>query len=386
MVVILVQRFDQNKNATSITYKSYGETSVDKYPTFSICLEGTRMRWYNPMNIFKAFSLSPFQYEEMLKGNDAYQYQYIYASKLFRKTLTNGISNVANESSFDYNSFNLHVSDILVQVSFESETSKYEMSYGNEPKMGPVKEPPFVITYQTPDMICFTRSQKNYFSEHRMRDSLLLKNITNMAPYINSQMKVFIHYPGQLMRSLDRPRYATLFSEYRVDKSLEFRLSQGTVLRKRPDSNEGCNMEIENYDRYLQAAISSDVGCIPSYWLEQLKNLQNLQVCTSPKQLAVIYEKTTNLKDTLEDPNYHKPCQEMFNSVAWNFINKKGNTGRRKERAIDFVYIDKYYEEIEYSKDFGSESFISNLGGFIGIFLGYSMMQLPELLGIFHEY
>ena len=46
----------------------------------------------------------------------------------------------------------------------------------------------------------------------------------------------------------------------------------------------------------------------------------------------------------------------------------------------------KYYEEIEYSKDFGSESFISNLGGFIGIFLGYSMMQLPELLGIFHEY
>ena len=153
MVVVLVQRFDKNKNATSITYKSYGETSVDKYPTFSICLEGTRMRWYNPTNIFKAFSLSPFQYEEMLKGNDAYRYQYIYASKLFRKTLTNGISNVANESSFEYSSFNLHVSDILVQVSFESETSKYEMSYGNEPKMGPVKEPPFDITYQTPVMI-----------------------------------------------------------------------------------------------------------------------------------------------------------------------------------------------------------------------------------------
>ena len=43
-------------------------------------------------------------------------------------------------------------------------------------------------------------------------------------------------------------------------------------------------------------------------------------------------------------------------------------------------YDETMYEEIEYSKDFGVESFISNVGGFVGIFLGYSMMQFPELL------
>ena len=42
--------------------------------------------------------------------------------------------------------------------------------------------------------------------------------------------------------------------------------------------------------------------------------------------------------------------------------------------------MDKYYEEITEIKDFGFEDFISGLGGFIGIFLGYSLMQIPELL------
>ena len=31
--------------------------------------------------------------------------------------------------------------------------------------------------------------------------------------------------------------------------------------------------------------------------------------------------------------------------------------------------------------DFDLETFISNIGGFVGIFLGYSMMQFPQLLG-----
>ena len=45
---------------------------------------------------------------------------------------------------------------------------------------------------------------------------------------------------------------------------------------------------------------------------------------------------------------------------------------------MKFIYEDTYFQEITYTKSFGLESFISNVGGFIGIFLGYSIMQLPE--------
>ena len=48
---------------------------------------------------------------------------------------------------------------------------------------------------------------------------------------------------------------------------------------------------------------------------------------------------------------------------------------------LKIEYLDKYYEEIKEIKEFGFEDFISGMGGFIGIFLGYSMMQIPQLIG-----
>ena len=44
--------------------------------------------------------------------------------------------------------------------------------------------------------------------------------------------------------------------------------------------------------------------------------------------------------------------------------------------------LEKYYEEIKQVEDFGFQDFVSNVGGFFGIFVGYSMMQIPELLGM----
>ncbi len=48
--------------------------------------------------------------------------------------------------------------------------------------------------------------------------------------------------------------------------------------------------------------------------------------------------------------------------------------------------MEKYYQEIEYVQDFGFESFWSGVGGFVGIFLGYSLMQFPEFLGKVNVY
>ena len=42
--------------------------------------------------------------------------------------------------------------------------------------------------------------------------------------------------------------------------------------------------------------------------------------------------------------------------------------------------MDDSYQEIENVQDFNFESFFSSLGGFVGIFLGYSLLQVPDLL------
>ena len=50
------------------------------------------------------------------------------------------------------------------------------------------------------------------------------------------------------------------------------------------------------------------------------------------------------------------------------------------------MLVQKYYQEIEFVKDFGFESFWSGIGGFVGIFLGFSMMQFPEALEFLYDF
>ena len=77
------------------------------------------------------------------------------------------------------------------------------------------------------------------------------------------------------------------------------------------------------------------------------------------------------------------PCLNMFSSAVWNEEGRDDLKICEKCTYLKIVYLDRSYEEITEIKGFGFEDFISGLGGFIGIFLGCSMMQIPQLLGIF---
>ena len=52
------------------------------------------------------------------------------------------------------------------------------------------------------------------------------------------------------------------------------------------------------------------------------------------------------------------------------------------DARIQFIYTETNYQEIKNTMGFNLESFVSGIGGFVGIFLGYSTLQLPELLEI----
>ena len=73
-----------------------------------------------------------------------------------------------------------------------------------------------------------------------------------------------------------------------------------------------------------------------------------------------------------------QPCDKM--SISSSI--EKGNTEAKfigRLLVLRFSYLNEEYQEIVNSKDFGLQSFWSNIGGFIGIFLGYSLLQTPDL-------
>ena len=72
---------------------------------------------------------------------------------------------------------------------------------------------------------------------------------------------------------------------------------------------------------------------------------------------------------------YDQPCNYMKVSVG----------ALQQPYYLDYIlmelaYMDESYQEFINAREFGLESFWAGVGGFVGMFLGYSFLQIPETL------
>ena len=133
---------------------------------------------------------------------------------------------------------------------------------------------------------------------------------------------------------------------------------------------------------HLVNYVIKQIKCIPPYWKDYAKEAIGFDECTSPKMLQIAYDYTKRWKDVMQNAKLSPPCIDMYNIAGWNWVDDEESKNSEDIR-ITFTYQEHHYQEIEYLPDFDLETFISNVGGFVGIFLGYSLMQFPELLGEF---
>ena len=387
-VLLFSGQYSENNDAISITMKKFNEHQNDKYPTFSLCFEGDKFHWYRDEEIFKAYSLNATQYTKMLKGETALMSKFNEDSKLYKK------ESVFIEDGYqpNFETFHLQLTDLLLELEYVSENSHNDVYIRNEIHSNESFEPHMYLSYQTPDTICFTRNEQDMPNIVRKHDLITL-NSTFVGNHMfnDTVIQIFIHYPGQLMQSLDKPKYTASFSYFvstlKGVKSdhpniLELKISQERKLKKRPDSHRPCNKDIDNHDRHLQLKLIERLGCIPSYWMGIFWNDTNFDECTSPKTLRYAFNNISSVKNILEWND--QPCDEMI-LLSIDSVNNNPST-LPEDIAIGFHYSEKMYEEIEYTKAIGFENWLSNVGGFVGIFLGFSMMQFPEALEFLYDF
>ena len=92
-------------------------------------------------------------------------------------------------------------------------------------------------------------------------------------------------------------------------------------------------------------------------------------------QLKNAYKHVSNIEETLS--KFPESCTEMTIVSSIQF----GSTTieLHKRRFEIFVnYLTESYQEIANKKDFSGEALWSGVGGLVGIFLGYSFMQIPD--------
>ena len=378
----------ENRDSSSVGYKIFNKSPLDTYPTFSLCFHGADFRWYHGDGLFDSIGMNPKEYVQILKGKTGSKYDYVYDSGLFRKIPLI----FENISSTHVDQFGLNLSNILVRFEFRQHDIVSDKQYGNEEERKIFElffalktfsaetldvEQAFYIGFQSADTVCFTRASHYQQDILRSDDILTLnRNVINNKKYRNIKMGIMIHYPGQLWRSVDNPRFYTRLGDRPWnDRTLELKISNVVTERKRSDSNIPCNPKITNEDTYLLHRIIKRTGCIPPYLISLFTNIDGFAECRKSHQLAEFNNYIEGYKGILH--SYIPPCVDMKMIVLSN----QDNFGPRdNETIIKVIYTEISYQEIENKQEFSFESFFSGVGGFIGIFLGYSLHQLPDLL------
>ena len=146
-------------------------------------------------------------------------------------------------------------------------------------------------------------------------------------------------------------------------------------MRGRADSNDACSIDVVDDDVRIQKKIMDLLGCRPVYWRHTPISGLSFTECNSQQDLDLAYQYTKKYEDMmlLLDP----PCVSM-NTIV---ITKLERTEYWENIApLKFQYRERHYQKIENLQDFGFESFLSGIGGYVGIFLGYSILQFPELI------
>ena len=364
----LIHRWVQNNDASSIGFKQYNDQEQDIYPTYSFCFHSSgngALFTYFEMKLMTKLLLRPSDFELVLKGE-----------KIFDNF---GYTDFQNISDVRFEEYTVKLEEIVKRLEFLT-TSGHDYDYDNSEGHGNVtgsnKEWPFYTSHIDPTTICFTRKSTYVRTLIRKSDAVLfsLEKMKEWNRYL--YFNVYAHHPGQLTRVFDKPIFSTVQDVINKENNhLIFSISQVSVLRKRPNANFPCDPKLQDDERKFKEVVMERIGCTPNYW-DMILDISSLpDKCTRPSQLMSVYDDIKSFKQLLN--TYKPPCNDMRIVTSL----QRQTYFYDSYMYVEFKYMDENYQEIINHRDFTVSSFFSNTGGFVGMILGYSLLQAPDEIG-----
>ena len=363
-VVMQVLRFIRNEDTSTIIYKPFNKSPKDKYPTFSLCFSSTP--WNSLQYIF----------DKDLVGNhaiDSYEWNMLMKGYAIKRKHWNTTLHRMDFFGIYPQHYTLSMEPFLkpfLNTAIKLEAKNETKEFGQYKKQN--ESWPFYVSYTDPDKICYTRRTESKAGLIQKNDMIWLS-----VEYFKASkvfLNIHLHHTGQLTRSFGTPDYKLYGME--VDNSnakATLKVGHVSVLRRRKNSNVPCDEYLIDDDKRFRDEVAKQVGCIPDYWKSIVPWNNNVKICTAPDELSKIFHLLQNKEGVLS--SYKQPCDYM----------KVGVAGSQQPYfhgyiLIDIAYLYEDYQEVINLREFGFGSFGSGVGGFVGMFLGYSFLQIPDSL------
>ena len=172
--------------------------------------------------------------------------------------------------------------------------------------------------------------------------------------------------------------------EDRTNKSKNFdmiyTIKHIEVLKRRFKTDKPCNYDWRKDEDVVMREIMKSVGCKPPHW----KLNSTLMPCSSRLQM-----KQFKWPSYSELENILPPCQVIekiqVDYTEMDALTNNGVSYTKKEEIgwfrINLYFPETSYKEISQTQAYDFESFVGNAGGYLGLFLGYSLACIPKWIG-----
>ena len=129
----------------------------------------------------------------------------------------------------------------------------------------------------------------------------------------------------------------------------------------------------------MMTRVVKDLNCMPGYWSSFLNASVFDKICSATSELQ---SATTMIQNEIEMISKGiPPCIAML--IPFSMQENEYPEGLFWRRMhISIRYSSTEYQEIVNVRGFDFDSMFSGIGGFVGIFLGYSLLQVADILNI----
>lgn len=183
------------------------------------------------------------------------------------------------------------------------------------------------------------------------------------------------HYPGQL---IDSKMNKYVWKEINLNTSkyvaMRFKIQKLEVMKHRKTRNYNCNMKMEENDKMRIRNMFEDIGCKPPWYKEN----EFVPVCKNKEKIKAFLK--------LNPTRYVPPCQSIYKILET--YHELGRIEDWKQEWLNEVYSlfevmlefqDGTYMEIRQIRAYPMQALVGDIGGYLGLFLGFALLQIPEV-------
>lgn len=356
----------KDEDISEIIYRKYGENSVSLYPSISFCVQ---LEEYHARQAVLNSYGNEFNSTSYLSSLTGYFWDNKMGNISYRETIKSLLDHVVYVSGFD--SY-----DTDEKRGFELEDI-HEISF----PLSNVQQMYKCITFDLPN----NNSRKLQFVSLAIQASIFPNGT---RPTIG-KFFLSIHHPKKFYRPLIAHKFNWPKRNNPYPNHLVMQLSVKSmeVLHRRDKRSNPCQY-YENYDHAFKERLVQEKGCHPPYWqyngsIPNFRSKEKLNMFA--KSILKSFVGTFEISDFIIPP-----CVELRKRL---FDHEEFETDPRgindllpefkpthKDSLVIVTvnFLDPFLKEIKQSRAFGIESLIGNIGGYMGLLLGVSIIQLPR--------